>query len=716
MESTGLSTNAEYCMYYNSIQAILKELDNRNPETLASNKGMLRWSLHKRVEEYPSSSLSLVRVLVKELDKVDRLDCKMHVIPLLHTLSYVLIQTGHIPSCLYERVHDSLRSMLTLPEPYCTVALSYLRNIKTEQTTPGALYLRRVIAEQNLKNEHFVLQEKVFVFADSAVFSGPLGEAVRADLEMAGVYWDRLTHEQSVVLHTLQTGLGHSCQGCILEKALKGLGKDALEKFFREVVCAVEQKVESNETALSQYQTRLQHIHTAILTAANQAQESKEHCRPSRTPLPTPEITFQLWKEGEELWDALKRFALNMKEEDEDTKDFRLSVDSVLSTDSGIEKDLTDAEEKENKRSALTHLSRKPAFKNMPVQHRHALMRQKTEEAPSSTTLPKEECGLTARIVVMGDDRVLGRLAEAYQSIRERESKRLILTKKVNLQMYYIPVTDAPLSDSPDGSPQVEDKLSLASLLGRVDPWYESNINSLAATIPKLAQTTCQPSEQPFLLDVLSYYLRSGIQPVYLPLYSVKMTLSSSTLSPVVETVFVSHLRADFPEFRQLKQKIQEKSSSRRMRISITEFCGAVISVNYTKVYLSKRVVEKGFAHTTCGVNITSVSPSETGLDHLTVSFDSTNPKLCTEIQTQNIRMRTLENRTFTVCLDKDSRRTHTNVQSIEISPCIDPGYCVQKSSKPKYSTEEEKEAGLSKYIDMVLPLPINTFTGITHQ
>lgn len=714
MESTGLSTNAEYCMYYNSIQAILKELDNHNPETLASNKGMLRWSLHKRVEDYPSSSLSLVRVLVKELDKVDRLDCKMHVIPLLHTLSYVLLQTGHIPSCLYERVHDSFRSMLTLPEPYCTVALSYLRNIKTEQTTPGALYLRRAIAEQNLKNELIVLQEKVFVFADSAVFSAPLGEAVRADLEMAGVYWDRLTHEQSVVLHTLQTGLGHCCQDSILEKALRGLGKDALEKFFRDVVCAVEQKVESSETARSQYQTRLQHIHAAILTAANQARDSKAHCRPSRTPLPSPEITFQLWKEEEELWDALKRFALN--EDDEVKKDFRLSVDSVLSTDSGIEKDLTDTEDKEKKHSpgtASTHLTRKPGFKNMPVQHRHALMRQKTEEAPSSTALPKEECSLTARVVVMGDDRVLGRLAEAYQSIRERESRRLILTRKVNLQMYYIPVTDAPPPDSPDGPPQVEDKLSLASLLGRVDPWYESNINSLAAMIPKLAQTTCQPSTQPFLLDVLSYYLRSGIQPVYLPLYSVKITLFSSTVSPVVEAVFVSHLCADFPEFSQLKEKNQEKS--RKKRNSITEFNGAVVSVNYTKVFVSKRVVERGFAPITCRVNITSVSHSETGLDHLTVNFDSTNPKLCTEIQTQNIRMRTLENRTFTVCLDKDSRRTLTNVQSIEISPCIDPGYCVQKSSKPKYSTEEDNEVGLSKYIDKVLPLPINTFTGITH-
>lgn len=50
---------------------------------------------------------------------------------------------------------------------------------------------------------------------------------------------------------------------------------------------------------------------------------------------------------------------------------------------------------------------------------------------------------------------------------------------------------------------------------------------------------------------------------------------------------------------------------------------------------------------------------------------------------------------------------------SIEISPCLDPGYCVQKTMRSKYKLGEEKDAGLSKYMNKGLPLPMNTFAGI---
>ncbi|KAI4785856.1 hypothetical protein KUCAC02_037506 [Chaenocephalus aceratus] len=110
------------------------------------------------------------------------------------------------------------------------------------------------------------------------------------------------------------------------------------------------------------------------------------------------------------------------------------------------------------------------------------------EACPGSSPLLDENRGRhTARVVVLGDDRVLGRLSRAYHSIRKRESKHLILTNKLNIRLYYIPVTDGDPSLSSTGSPcQDGGTLSLSSLLGRVDPWYNSNINSLGAAISKL--------------------------------------------------------------------------------------------------------------------------------------------------------------------------------------------------------------------------------------
>ncbi|XP_071330583.1 phosphoinositide 3-kinase regulatory subunit 6 [Trachinotus anak] len=120
----------------------------------------------------------------------------MHIIPLLHTLYYVVIQ------------------------PYSAVALSTLRSIKMEMTTSaGSLYQRRLVAEQYLNNKHFTLQEKVFMFADPAVFSAPLEATVRARLEVCSLLRDTSTMEKTLMIHVLQAGLGTACQSSRLAQA-----------------------------------------------------------------------------------------------------------------------------------------------------------------------------------------------------------------------------------------------------------------------------------------------------------------------------------------------------------------------------------------------------------------------------------------------------------------------------------------------------------------
>jgi hypothetical protein len=108
-----------------------------------------------------------------------------------------------------------------------------------------------------------------------------------------------------------------------------------------------------------------------------------------------------------------ERNSMYQEEEEEDVS----KRVSLLSVDSGIEKDLSDMEEREQ-RNPFTR-SRSPCFRGrMKPEDKMALVQENIKGPTCSTPLPKEEGNHTARIVMMGDDRVLGRLAKAYHSIR----------------------------------------------------------------------------------------------------------------------------------------------------------------------------------------------------------------------------------------------------------------------------------------------------------
>ncbi|KAG5279886.1 hypothetical protein AALO_G00082620 [Alosa alosa] len=734
METSGGSmSSAIECNLYRSIQAILRELDSPLQAASACNRGMLRWTLHKRIENSPSHCVSLLRVLVKELEKVERVDYKTRIIPLLHILAYVVLQSIHIPEDLYERMYTSIKKLITLPEPYCTVSLAYARIIKMEMGTPGLLYQRRLIAEQSLKNDSYALQEKVFVFSDTAVFPESLVSAVRADVEFTSPNCGVESHMQRAVLHSLQATLGRHCHGPRLAQALEACGA-RLKIHFQEVMTAVEESVEAMLCDSGHHRSRLQHIYTDIMNAAKQDPSASGEML--GVPLPSPEISFNSWKQEEQIWNELVNFALMISpsERSFDDDDLEERRGSIMSNDSGIEGDLPAAElssltletgaassetPSESQRSSPQFV-RWNCVRRMNVADRMALVRESVRVSSRCNLFPCEERNLTARVLVMGDDRALGRLAKAYMSIRKREARHLLLTKRLNLEMYYIPVSDGPevVSSEEETVTALESKLTLARFLGKVDPWYDCNINSLGAMMLNLAKMqsrsnkgTSEPS--PFLADIISYYIRTALQPVHLPIYSIKITFSKLDASHV-EDVFVSHVQMDFPEFKSLKASV--KGSLRHKRVTQL-FSGAVVAVNYTKASLSKREVDTGFSLRTCGVVI-SAAPSSGAkeLNSLSVTFNDFIPRPCTvsAIRAHNIKIQALEKRPLTVCLDKDSRRIFTDVQSIEIAPCLDPGYCLQRSTKSKHNLEE-KESALSKYMSRTLTLPINTFSGVIY-
>ncbi|KAM8879386.1 phosphoinositide 3-kinase regulatory subunit 6 isoform 2-T2 [Spinachia spinachia] len=759
MEPTaGCSPTVSEPELYRSVMAVLpRETDHQHPQDCL-NKGMLRWTLHKKVQSNPVNGSSLVWVLIKELEKAERWDSRKSIIPLLHTLMYAIIQTAHIPDELYKRVYSFCKRLLTYPRPYCTVGLSYTRQIKNERFTPGLMYQRMVAAEQRLKNAHYPLQERVFILADPEVFSSSLQQVVCGDIETSSLFDggspSPFHHMCSVVQHSIQAALGaEQCHGPTLARALKDVGQD-VEAHFQEVVAALEQSAEEGGRGEGgALRSRLQRLYSRIVTDADSEPLSKG--RLCNSPLPNPEMSFHMWTEDLDIWRVLAKWfrSSSISEEDLELGDSPgdlmpsdMTRFSVMSTDSGIEGDLPPGDDPS---SSLTEtdpgkLSRRRGFKMKPSTKDMVLMQDTLEENTNlggggagggmagrpgatlqrragtcATQNPffKQQRLFTARIVAMGDDRVLGRLAKAYYFFRKREARRLFLTMKVNLQFYYIPVCGATTSVSSvkENLHQSKDNpCNLGSYLSMVDPWYNSNIKSLGCMLPKLAKmiNPGRPKE-PFVSDVISYYVRTGQQPVCFTIYFVTITFTNRKKSPE-EDVFLTHLEIDFPDFRQMSASIRDKHKR-----SLGEMCGAVISLNYKKVTLSGRDVDKGMSVRTSGAQITAIPSNEAeDLNCLTMTLNESPTKNKNSIvestfRSRNIKIRALENRPLTVILDRDSRRKYTDVQSLEIFPCLDPGYCVQKTIQSKFKLGVGKEAGLSKYMNKGLPLPINTFAGI---
>lgn len=118
-------------------------------------------------------------------------------------------------------------------------------------------------------------------------------------------------------------------------------------------------------------------------------------------------------------------------EEDRDTK--RASIISTISRDSGIEGDLPLNEfsflmvepsgglEVQEQQKSLP-FSRRPCVRWPKAGNRMTLMMEAIKESGgaggSRSSILKDEKNFTARVVVMGDDSTLGRLAKAYHSIR----------------------------------------------------------------------------------------------------------------------------------------------------------------------------------------------------------------------------------------------------------------------------------------------------------
>ncbi|NXG89408.1 PI3R6 kinase, partial [Stercorarius parasiticus] len=745
------------------VRTLLRELDGHHP-ACQSDRGMLRWTLHKKIDQNPSNSSVLVRVLVKELERAERGDFRHYIIPLLHTLMYTLIKAPCIPDELCSRVYDFCKKLLTLPKPFCTIGLDYAMRLKMERTAPGMLYQRMVISEQSLKSDPYPYQEKIFIFADPELLSEAICNALVTDTEAAQVSQSPRACMCYVVIHAMQAALGEGCDVSGLKRSLQDMPTSNIEHWFQQVVAAVECAGHKTSADRGQHAARLEEIYRAVLSTLQAASLFPPGDASlgglQGTPLPNPNISFHLWTEDDQLWKELVLFIRPLSQSCEpnclsqDLDNFEIqdiisdcecceqTRFSVLSTDSGIERDLpAAAEEPFSPCSAETEqsrLQRKGGIKKKlsPLESVAFLQagcngagaKPPAKPQKRASVLPEPAAPLqrlhTARIVLLGDDRILGRLAQAYHSLRKRETRRVFLTPRLNLQFYYIPVVmgqPSTLTVVDHAVTGQEELCEVAGYLGRADPWYESNINTLCHMIPKLATMPSSPSKHLvtdlFITDVIAYYVRMGVQPVCFQVYAVKIFFNDPVQEPA-EDVFLTELRTQVQESNPYRELNTTKKKT------TLDGPGIDLTVTYKKVVVSDRAKELAMSLRSTGLVMKAI-PADEAEDLVCLNVNITEivrinnlsgrsfSAVANRLKTRSIKIRSTEQRTFTVCLDKDSRRAYKNVISMEVSPCLEPSYCLQKTRIMKFSLHETEDVGLVKYMPKSLLLPINTFAGI---
>ncbi|XP_068448499.1 phosphoinositide 3-kinase regulatory subunit 5 isoform X2 [Clinocottus analis] len=372
--------------------------------------------------------------------------------------------------------------------------------------------------------------------------------------------------------------------------------------------------------------------------------------------------------------------------------------------------------------------------------HRHVCFRRRpilsSDEDSKNTTL---------RVVVFGADRVAGKVARAYNSLRRKESACPRLSRAFKLQFYFVPVK-RDSAKSPCKSPKGaslshglhltstgDSTNDIAHLLGMLDPWYERNTLSLL-NLP--ANVVCQqtsktnsescdsPGERlPILADLVLYYCRFAARPALIQLYQAELTLAGGEKRT---EVFVHSLELGHTAGTRAIKAMG--AASKRFGIDgDREAVPLMLEVLYNRVVISGRSQWKRETKVCTSMNLTKACKNPEELDskmeclQLTMtevlkrqnckSKKGYNQQLSvTEVKVDKVQVSGIGNTTFAVCLDQDEKKILQSVTRCDISVCYKPDSSADWRLRKAPSSAQIQP--LNPTFCSLLCLPIVTFSG----
>ncbi|KAL7989353.1 hypothetical protein Chor_012019 [Crotalus horridus] len=358
----------------------------------------------------------------------------------------------------------------------------------------------------------------------------------------------------------------------------------------------------------------------------------------------------------------------------------------------------------------------------------------------------------TLRVVVFGSDRISGKVARAYSSLKSQESSCPCLTRYCRLQFFYVPVKRSnptsfaltyPLlsSGSPNsqGSGSTDPSMGgiesstndISFYIGMLDPWYERNVLGLM-NLPTnvLCQQSIKPegesseetaTQLPILADMILYYCRFATHSVLLQVYQAELTFIGGERKTeiFIHSLELGHsattraIKASGPGCKRLgidgdREAIpltlqiaySKRAVSGRSRWNDTE--KVCTSVNLSKG--CKRQEELG-PKTEC----LTLTATEVIKRQSSKSKKSFNQQIgIYQLKVDKVQI-TGVNCSFAVCLDQDERKILQSVTRCEISACYKP-----KTNEPcpRGNPTSLLPHGDSSDFCSLLCLPITTFSG----